>query len=234
MIPVAIVGILIALIVYTVKRKQGVSSEVSFTPRFILRIYLYFMVLASIITFVGGLSFLLNGFFANKFGSEFSYRPEYVTPAVEVVDVNGEVKQPVEPTYEIPAYAAERDLIRGITMVLFGVLIGLIHVFVIRAVETKEERLHSPLYRLYVVIGLTVFTIGSLISIPVGIYRALSYQFITQPETLEPYQRLVPGESIASAVAYLPFWIYFIFSLYQLQKLHKLEQPKAVKAKAKK
>lgn len=233
MIPVAIVGIIVALIVYTVKKRQGVSSEVSFTPRFILKIYLYFMILASIITFVGGLSFLLNGFFANQFGPEFSYRPEYVTPATEVIDANGNLK-PIEPTYEIPAHAAERDIIRGLTMVMFGLLIGVIHVLVTRAVESKEERTHSPLYRLYVVIGLSVFTIGSLVSIPVGIYRALSYQFIEQPSTLDPYQRLVPGESIASAIAYLPFWIYFIWSLYKLQQMHKLDQPKSVKAKAKK
>lgn len=233
MIPVAVSGIIIALIVYTVKRKQGVSSEVSFMPRFILKIYLYFMILASIITFVGGLSFLLNGFLANQFGPEFSYRPEYVTPAVEVVDANGKSKA-VEPVYEIPAHAAERDIIRGLTMVMFGLLIGVIHVLVTRAVETKEERLHSPLYRLYVVIGLSVFTSGSLVSIPVGIYRTLSFQFIEQPATLDPYQRLVPGESIASAVAYLPFWIYFIWSLYKLQKVHKMEQPKTVKTKAKK
>lgn len=234
MIPVAILGIIIALIVYTVKKKQGVSSEVSFTPRFILKIYLYFMILASIITFVGGLSFLLNGFFAQQFGPEFSYRPEYVMPAVEAFDASGSPKS-IPAEYEIPAHAAERDIIRGLTMVLFGLLIGIIHILVTRAVETKEERRHSPLYRLYVVIGLTVFTIGSLISIPVGIYRALSFQFIEQPETLEPYQRLVPGESIASAIAYLPFWIYFIWSLYQLQKVHKLEHPKvATKVKAKK
>lgn len=234
MIPVAVIGIIVALIVYTVKKRQGVSSEVSFTPRFILKIYLYFMILASIITFVGGLSFLLNGFFANQFGPEFSYRPEYVTPAVEVIDANGNPK-PVEATYEIPAHAGERDIIRGLTMVMFGLLIGVIHVLVTRAVETKEERMNSPLYRLYVVIGLSVFTIGSLVSIPVGIYRALSYQFIEQPSTLDPYQRLVPGESIASAIAYLPFWILFIWSLYQLQKVHKMEHPKAViKTKTKK
>lgn len=233
MIPVAILGIIIALIVYTVKKKQGVSSEVSFTPRFILKIYLYFMILASIVTFVGGLSFLLNGFFANQFGPEFSYRPEYVTPAVQAVDANGEPK-PVDVTYEIPAHAVERDIIRGITMVLFGILIGLIHVLVVRSVETKEERTHSPLYRLYVVMGLSIFTIGSLISIPVGIYKTLSFQLIEQPETLDPFQRLVPGESLSSAIAYLPFWIYFIWNLYFLQKLHQLEQPKTGKAKAKK
>lgn len=219
LIPVVIVGIIIALIVYAVKRKQGIQTEVSFTPRFILKIYVYFMILASIITFVGGASFLFNGFFANQFGQEFSYQPQYVNAPVKAipVDVNGNPKD-IQPQYEIPVHAAETDIIRGITMVLFATLIGLIHVFVARTVEPFKERQASVLYRLYVVLGLSIFTIGSIVSIPVGIYKTLSYNLIEQPANLDPYQRLIPGESLSSAIVYLPFWLYFIWTLYKLHQ----------------
>lgn len=227
LIPVFILGVIIALIVYAVKKKQGLSSEVAFTPRFVLKMYVYFMLLASIVTFVAGLSFLLNGVFANQFGDEFSYRPEYVsTIRPEAVDAQGNVKA-IEPTYAIPEHSAERDIIRGITMVLFGLIIGVVHVLVARQVEDKKARLDSPLYRMYVVLGLSIFTLGGLISLPVGIYKTLSFQFIEQVPHLEPYQRLVPGESLSSAIAYLPFWIYFIWLLYKLQKVHKTESGKA-------
>lgn len=233
MIPVFILGIIISLIVYAVKKKQLVNTEVAFTPRFILKIYVYFMMLASIVVFVAGASFLLNGLFAKQVGDAFSYRPEYVNVVPEL-DASGNPKY-VEPTYAIPPQAMQRDLIRGITMVSFGLVILIVHILVAHSVESEEERKRSPLYRIYIVLGLSIFTIGSLISIPVGIYKTLSYYLISQPDSLDPYQRLVPGESLSSAIAYLPFWIYFIFALYKLQKEHKaLAAKPAVKAKGKK
>lgn len=232
MIPVFVVGVIIALIVYAVKRKQLVNTEVAFTPHFILKIYVYFMILASIVVFVAGASFLLNGIFAKQVGDAFSYRPEYVYEPV-AIDATGNPKS-VEPSYSIPAQAMERDLIRGITMVSFGVVILIIHILVARAVESVQERKGSPLYRMYVVLGLSIFTIGSLVSIPVGIYKALSYFLIFQPGTLDPSRRLVPGESLSSAIAYLPFWVYFIWALYKLQQEQKQIAPKAVIKKPKK
>lgn len=220
MIPVFILGVIISLIVYAVKKKQLVNTEVAFTPHFILKIYVYFMILASIVVFVAGASFLLNGLFAKQVSESFSYRPEYVNVPVEL-DANGNPKA-IEPAYAIPAQSMERDLIRGLTMVGFGLVILIIHILVAHTVENEEERKRSPLYRIYIVIGLSIFTIGSLVSIPVGIYQTLSYFIITQPDNLDPYQRLVPGESLSSAIAYLPFWIYFIWALYRLQKEHRL------------
>lgn len=232
MIPVFILGVIISLIVYAVKKKQLTGSEVSFTPHFILKIYMYFMILASIVVFVAGASFLLNGLFAKQVSESFSYRPEYVNVPVEL-DANGNPKN-VQPTYAIPPQSMERDLIRGMTMVGFGLVILIIHILVAHSVENEEERKRSPLYRMYVVIGLSIFTVGSLVSIPVGIYQTLSYFLITQPDTLDPYQRLVPGESLSSAIAYLPFWMYFIWALYKLQKDHTVLAVKpAIKLKAK-
>lgn len=233
MIPVFILGVIISLIVYAVKKKQLVSTEVAFTPHFILKIYVYFMILASIVVFVAGASFLLNGLFAKQVGDAFSYRPEYVNVPVEL-DATGNPKY-VEPTYAIPPQAMQRDLIRGLTMVSFGLVILIIHILVAHSVESAEERKRSPLYRIYIVLGLSIFTIGSLISIPVGIYKTLSFYLISQPENLDPYQRLVPGESLSSAIAYLPFWVYFIWALYKLQKTqHRLVANASVKPKGKK
>lgn len=238
MIPVAVVATVIALIVFAVKRKKGVESEVSFTPHFILKVYLYFMLLASTITFVAGASFVLNAGIASYHGEAFSYRPEYIASrtvpkTVETLETGESVPVYEEPAYEIPAQSIDRDLIRGFTMVLFAALIGLIHAFVLKSVESKEERMQSPVYRLFVVLGLSIFTIGSLVAIPVGIYRTISYYVITQPDALEPYQRLVPGESLSSAIAYLPLWIYFMCLLYNLQKHSRAVTAPVLPAKAK-
>lgn len=226
LIPVAIVALIIALIAYAIKRKDK-TTEIAFTPHFMLKVYTYIILLASVITFSAGLSLLINSGLAQAFGEEFSFQAEYVyDAAIDDPDFiedpsTGEIREVVPKRaperYEIPLESKTRALIQGITMTIISLIIGLVHLMVLKSAEPAKERKKSVLYRLFVTIGLGIYAIGSLVALPVGIYATISYFVIDQSE-LELFERIVPGESLASAIVYVPLWILFIWLLTELRK----------------
>ena len=101
------------------------------------------------------------------------------------------------------------NLINGISLTIIGTLLMLIHFLGRRWVETVDE--HSDLLRrLYLIAGLAVFAVVTIVSMIAGIPETLRYALLE----LEP-GRESPGQALSIAIIGVPIWLSYIILLCQ-------------------
>ena len=116
-------------------------------------------------------------------------------------------------------YKVKESMIFGVSLLLIGIILGLVHLVARRSIETETERV-DILRRVYLFAGLLVFAVASIISLTVAIPETLSYMFIgARPGD----EYLSPGEPLSIAIISLPVWILYLYLTLRNIKSSKTE-----------
>ena len=170
LIGLAIPILIIAAIVYFVLRiKSGISLSISYKAA--LRVYFYIVILVSVgLTGLGGVSTLINVGLGEIVGHEFSYGEVYQDHR-ELQDLKTNedyVVRDVRSLSEKLDLEMKGNLINGISLAVIGAFLMLVHFLGRRWVETADE--HSDLLRrLYLIAGLAIFAVITIVSLIAGI-----------------------------------------------------------------
>ena len=209
LIGLAIPILIIAAIVYWISRiKSGISLSISYKDA--LRVYFYIVILVSVgLTGVGGVSTLINVGLGEMVGREFSYGEVYQDHR-ELQDLknNGDSSSYVvgdnRPLSEKIDLEMKGNLINGISLAVIGSFLMLVHFLGRRWVETVDE--HSDLLRrLYLIAGLAIVAVITIVSLIAGIPETLRYALLE----VEPGQES-PGEALSIAIVGLPIWVSYL------------------------
>ena len=209
LIGLAIPILIIAAIVYSILRiKSGISLSISYKAA--LRVYFYIVILVSVgLTGVGGVSTLINVGLGEMVGREFSYGEVYQDQR-ELQDLknNGDSSSYVVGDSRSLSEKIELEmkgsLINGISLAVIGSFLMLVHFLGRRWVETVDE--HSDLLRrLYLIAGLAIFAVITIVSLIAGIPETLRYALLE----VEPGQES-PGEALSIAIVGLPIWVSYL------------------------
>lgn len=204
-IPILIIG---AIVYFILRIKSGISLSISYKDA--LRVYFYIVILVSVgLTGVGGVSTLINVGLGEMVGREFSYGEVYQDHR-ELQDLknNGDSSSYVvgdnRPLSEKIDLEMKGSLINGISLAVIGSFLMLVHFLGRRWVETVDE--HSDLLRrLYLIAGLAIFAVITIVSLIAGIPETLRYALLE----VEPGQES-PGEALSIAIVGLPIWVSYL------------------------
>jgi uncharacterized membrane protein YeiB len=205
----AIPILIVAGIVYFILRiKSGITITVSF--RFALRVYFYVAILVSIgLAGLGGLSTLINVGFGEIVDREFSYGDVYEEHREiqnrlkndNYIYENGDTERSLPDKVELEM---KSSLINGISLTMIGIFLLVVHFFGRIWVETKDER-SDVLRRVYLIIGLAIFAIVTVISLAAGVPETLRYALLE----VSPGEAS-PGETLALSIVALPIWVCYL------------------------
>ena len=106
------------------------------------------------------------------------------------------------------------SLISGISLTLIGAFLLVVHFFGRILVETKDERT-DVLRRLYLIIGLGIFAIVTVISLASAVPETLRYALLDVRPGDES-----PGEALAISIVALPVWVcYLVATLRNVRRI---------------
>ena len=204
-IPILIIG---AIVYFILRIKSGISLSISYKDA--LRVYFYIVILVSVgLTGIGGVSTLINVGLGEMVGREFSYGEVYQDHR-ELQDLknNGDSSSYVvgdsRSLSEKIDLEMKGSLINGISLAVIGSFLMLVHFLGRRWVETVDE--HSDLLRrLYLIAGLAIFAVITIVSLIAGIPETLRYALLE----VEPGQES-PGEALSIAIVGLPIWVSYL------------------------
>jgi len=204
-IPILIIG---AIVYFILRIKSGISLSISYKDA--LRVYFYIVILVSVgLTGVGGVSTLINVGLGEMVGREFSYGEVYQDHR-ELQDLknNGDSSSYVvgdnRSLSEKIDLEMKGNLINGISLAVIGSFLMLVHFLGRRWVETVDE--HSDLLRrLYLIAGLAIVAVITIVSLIAGIPETLRYALLE----VEPGQES-PGEALSIAIVGLPIWVSYL------------------------
>jgi len=204
-IPILIIG---AIVYFILRIKSGISLSISYKDA--LRVYFYIVILVSVgLTGVGGVSTLINVGLGEMVGREFSYGEVYQDHR-ELQDLknNGDSSSYVvgdnRSLSEKIDLEMKGSLINGISLAVIGSFLMLVHFLGRSWVETVDE--HSDLLRrLYLIAGLAIFAVITILSLIAGIPETLRYALLE----VEPGQES-PGEALSIAIIGLPIWVSYL------------------------
>ena len=209
LIGLAIPILIIAAIVYSILRiKSGISLSISYKAA--LRVYFYIVILVSVgLTGVGGVSTLINVGLGEMVGREFSYGEVYqdhreLQDLKNNEDSSSYVVRDNRSLSEKIDLEMKGNLINGISLAVIGSFLMLVHFLGRRLVETVDE--HSDLLRRsYLIAGLAIFAVITIVSLIAGIPETLRYALLE----VEPGQES-PGEALSIAIVGLPIWVSYL------------------------
>ena len=212
----AVPVLLIGGIIYLIMRLRS-SNPIRVSYRAILRTYFYVVILVSIGLAGGGISTLFKVGFAEMFGPEFSYGSIYEEHRWEQENAYQRQLDARNPDYPKSAadfeprtleeeieFTQKSTIINGVTITLIGVLLLIVHIFGRRRVETGEEKSDAH-RRLYLVIGLVIFAIVTVVTLATGLPEALRYAILD----VNPGEES-PGGALSVAIVALPVWLYYL------------------------
>ena len=209
LIGLAIPILIIAAIIYFISRiKSGISLSISYKTA--LRVYFYVVILVSVgLTGVGGVSTLINVGLGEVVGREFSYGEVYQDhrqlqdlknnedSTSHVVGDNRSLSEKID-------LEMKGSLINGISLAVIGSFLMLVHFLGRRWVEPVDQ--HSDLLRRsYLIAGLAIFAVITIVSLIAGIPETLRYALLEA----EP-GRESPGEALSVAIVGLPIWFSYL------------------------
>jgi uncharacterized protein DUF5671 len=208
----AVVGAIVLLVALFLQRGGG-----TFSPRGILRLYLYVGSLAGILALAIGVASVMNFGIARVAGDEFVYggSPRVAVPqppcppeAVAKGCVNPSPEQLENARIQQERQLARRrdeDLIRGITFTVFGALFWAAHWGARRGLG-EDEGAGSAVRRGYLMLGTGVFGLGTIVLLPTGVYQALANAILTTPDNV-----FRPGaDALGGGIVSLPIWLIYL------------------------
>lgn len=227
------VSVLIGGVVYLIQRLRSGNGLV-LPMRFLLRLYLYVVIIAGLLLLAQGISGLLQVGLASALGNDFSYRPVGIsgprnartTDPLEFKDSaqltaeerqklseisNKRQQDELEQRREERILGLERarkeGLIQGISFTLIGGVIWGAHLFARRRLETAEDR-SSPINRGYLIIMVVIFGLVTIINLPQAVFEGSRYYLL---EPLNEFSRnSPPGGKLALSIITLPIWIVYL------------------------
>jgi hypothetical protein len=204
-IPILIV---VGIFYFLLKIRAGIS--IRFSYRAALRIYFYAVILISIgIGGLGGVSTLVKVGFGEIVDREFSYGNVYEEHRYDQqhekeegyrLDTEDETRSlPEKVELEMKG-----SLINGMSLSVIGLFLLVVHFLGRWWVETGDER-SDLLRRLYLMAGLVIFAIVTIVSLAAGIPETLRYALLD----INPGEES-PGEPLSIAIVALPVWICYL------------------------
>ena len=204
-IPILIV---VGIFYFLLKIRAGIS--IRFSYRAALRIYFYAVILISIgIGGLGGVSTLVKVGFGEIVDREFSYGNVYEEHRYDQrhekeegyrLDTGDETRSlPEKVELEMKG-----SLINGVSLAVIGLFLLVVHFLGRWWVETRDER-SDLLRRLYLMAGLVIFAIFTIVSLAAGIPETLRYALLD----INPGEES-PGEPLSIAIVALPVWICYL------------------------
>ena len=204
-IPILIIG---AIVYFILRIKSGIALSISYKDA--LRVYFYIVILVSVgLTGIGGVSTLINVGLGEMVGREFSYGEVYqdhreLQDLKNNEDSSSYVVRDNRSLSEKIDLEMKGNLINGISLAVIGSFLMLVHFLGRRLVETVDE--HSDLLRrLYLIAGLAIFAVITIVSLIAGIPETLRYALLE----VEPGQES-PGEALSIAIVGLPIWVSYL------------------------
>jgi len=204
-IPILIIG---AIVYFILRIKSGISLSISYKDA--LRVYFYIVILVSVgLTGIGGVSTLINVGLGEMVGREFSYGEVYqdhreLQDLKNNEDSSSYVVRDNRSLSEKIDLEMKGNLINGISLAVIGSFLMLVHFLGRRLVETVDE--HSDLLRRsYLIAGLAIFAVITIVSLIAGIPETLRYALLE----IEPGQES-PGEALSIAIVGLPIWVSYL------------------------
>ena len=204
-IPILIIG---AIVYFILRIKSGIALSISYKDA--LRVYFYIVILVSVgLTGVGGVSTLINVGLGEMVGREFSYGEVYqdhreLQDLKNNEDSSSYIVRDNRSLSEKIDLEMKGNLINGISLAVIGSFLMLVHFLGRRLVETVDE--HSDLLRRsYLIAGLAIFAVITIVSLIAGIPETLRYALLE----VEPGQES-PGEALSIAIVGLPIWVSYL------------------------
>ena len=200
--------IVVGIFYFLLKIRAGIS--IRFSYRAALRIYFYAVILISIgIGGLGGVSTLVKVGFGEIVDREFSYGNVYEEHRYDQqhekeegyrLDTGDETRSlPEKVELEMKG-----SLINGVSLAVIGLFLLVVHFLGRWWVETGDER-SDLLRRLYLMTGLVIFAIVTIVSLAAGIPETLRYALLD----INPGEES-PGEPLSIAIVALPVWICYL------------------------
>ena len=112
----------------------------------------------------------------------------------------------------------EGSLINGVSLTVIGLFLLSVHLVSRWRVETECERA-DLLRRLYLMAGLVVFAITTIVALANGIPETLRYALLDIKSGGES-----PGEPLSIAVVAIPVWIYYLVATLRHLRTASAEQ----------
>ena len=204
-IPLLIIG---GIVYFILKLRGGASLIFSYQDA--LRVYFYAMLLISVgLLALGGVSTLLKVGFGEIVGREFSYGQVYEEHRSNQERLDNQLyptkfEEETRSLTEKVEFAMRTSLINGVSLTAIGVFLWLVHFFGRRWVETQDQRSDS-LRKLYLMAGLIIFAMTTIVSLSTGIPEALRYALLD----INPGEES-PGEPLSIAIVGLPVWLFYL------------------------
>jgi ABC-type Fe3+-siderophore transport system permease subunit len=196
-----IVGVVVAV------TRRNLADSALLSPRRLVEGYIFTVVLVSMLLVSSGLGDLLKWAIARRAGIESTYRPQPVD--------DKDRKQTEEPRYEYNSKAPRRDLLSGVAQLGVGAVMGLLHLLGLRRLGRTEPLAVSPIYRVFLIAGLVIYTSAVLIYAVESVKDLLVFRYVGPPVAREWYDRPLPGAQIAGLIGYLPLWGVLVALLFR-------------------
>ncbi len=199
--------LLVVIVVVAFTRRNLADGTVLLSPRRLVEGYVFTVVLVAMLLVSSGLADLVRSVIARFAGLEATYRPQPVYDEAR--------KQNEPPKYEYDSKAPRRDLLSGSAELGVGLLIGMLHLFGLRRLGRTEPLAISPVYRLFLILGLIIYT-TAVLGYSVGTVKdLLIFRYAGPPPPREWYDRPIPGDQVAGLVGFLPLWGLLVVRLFR-------------------
>ena len=218
-IPILIV---VGIFYFILKIRAGIS--IRFSYRAALRIYFYVVILISIgLGGLGGVSTLLKVGFGEIVDREFSYgnvyeEHRYDQQREKNEDYPADTGDETRSLPEKVELEMKGSLINGVSLAVIGMFLLLVHFLGRWWLERGDER-SDLLRRLYLMAGLVIFAIVTIVSLATGIPETLRYVLLD----INPGEES-PGEALSIAIVALPVWICYLVATLRNIRTSLLEQ----------
>jgi len=214
--------IIVGIVYFILKIKADLP--ISFSYRGALRVYFYVVILISVgLGGLGGVSTLLKVGFGEMVGREFSYGNVYEEHRDDQQrekneDHPADTEDETRSLPEKVELEMKGSLINGVSLAVIGMFLLLVHFLGRWWLERGDER-SDLLRRLYLMAGLVIFAIVTIVSLATGIPETLRYALLD----INPGEES-PGESLSIAIVALPVWICYLVATLRNIRTSLLEQ----------
>jgi hypothetical protein len=221
--------IILGIVYFILKIKTGLP--ISFSYRGALRVYFYVVILISVgLGGLGGVSTLLNVGFGEMVGREFSYgnvyeehrddqqREKYDQQREKNEDYPADTEDETRSLSEKVELEMKGSLINGVSLAVIGLFLLVVHFLGRWWLERGDER-SDLLRRLYLMAGLVIFAIVTIVSLATGIPETLRYDLLD----INPGEES-PGEALSIAIVALPVWICYLVATLRNIRTSSIEQ----------
>lgn len=224
LIPVGILAflaIVVALVVFMVTRARA-GEPIGLSFRTILQAYFYLMSIVSFLVLVIGLTVGIKVALSAVLGPSFSYyTASSVRMSVEKPPPPDSTTRPEVKPQPVPPEEQERqrrqqdrqrqeDIIQGVTLAVAGAIVWGLHTLGRRRLFSPTEPLDRFMARAHLTILLAIFGVVGVIALPMALNDLLRYFLVPSDEFSG---RQPPGASVATALVFVPIWVYYLLAV---------------------